>query len=250
VLGWLRSVHETTAWTTSACTGSLLLAAGLLKDAPATTHWVMRETLGELGAVPVRDGVVEHGKIMTAAGVSSGLDMALQLVQRIHGDEAAHAVQLGIEYHLEPPFDAGAPEKVPQPIADAVDTVFRSRAAEVSEQERPAGTEGGSGTPVRLRAERARDAIPRLIEGRPASSRATSSAGPDLYAARSSRRACRSPRAERGVCDEFWGSARSVDVDATESNGAWTTTAEGRRRVATVLDTSVSPVQAAAEEAR
>jgi hypothetical protein len=159
VLGWLRSVHETTAWTTSACTGSLLLAAGLLKDAPATTHWVMRETLGELGAVPVRDGVVEHGKIMTAAGVSSGLDMALQLVQRIHGDEAAHAVQLGIEYHLEPPFDAGAPEKVPQPIADAVDTVFRSRAAEVSEQERPAGTEGGSGTPVRLRAERARDAM-------------------------------------------------------------------------------------------
>jgi transcriptional regulator GlxA family with amidase domain len=132
VLGWLRSVHETTAWTTSVCTGSLLLAAaGLLEDAPATTHWVMRETLRELGAVPVPDRVVEHGKIMTAAGVSSGIDMALQLVQRIHGDEAAQAVQLGIEYDPEPPFDAGAPEKVPQPIADAVETVFRSREAEV-----------------------------------------------------------------------------------------------------------------------
>lgn len=131
VLGWLRSVHETTTWTTSVCTGSLLLAAaGLLKDAPATTHWVMREALRELGAVPVPDRIVEHGKIMTAAGVSSGIDMALQLVQRIHGDEAAQAVQLGIEYDPEPPFDAGAPEKVPQPIVDAVETVFRSREAE------------------------------------------------------------------------------------------------------------------------
>jgi transcriptional regulator GlxA family with amidase domain len=132
VIGWLRRVHETTAWTTSVCTGSLLLAAaGLLKDAPATTHWVMRETLASLGAVPVPDRVVEHDKIMTAAGVSSGIDMALQLARRIHGDEAAQAIQLGIEYDPEPPFDAGAPEKVPRPIADAVETVFRSREAEI-----------------------------------------------------------------------------------------------------------------------
>jgi transcriptional regulator GlxA family with amidase domain len=132
VLGWLRRVHETTTWTTSVCTGSLLLAAaGLLKDAPATTHWAVRETLASLGAIPVPDRVVEHGRIMTAAGVSSGIDMALRLVQRIHGDEAAQAVQLGIEYDPEPPFDAGAPEKVPQPIADAVAAVFRSREAEI-----------------------------------------------------------------------------------------------------------------------
>jgi transcriptional regulator GlxA family with amidase domain len=131
LLGWLRRVHETTTWTTSVCTGSLLLAAaGLLDRAPATTHWVMRETLRELGAIPVADRVVQHGKIMTAAGVSSGIDMALQLVRRIYGDEAAQAVQLGIEYDPEPPFDAGAPEKVPQPTADAVETVFRSREAE------------------------------------------------------------------------------------------------------------------------
>jgi transcriptional regulator GlxA family with amidase domain len=132
VLGWLRRVHERTTWTTSVCTGSLLLAAaGLLRDAPATTHWVMRETLASLGAIPVSERVVQHGKIMTAAGVSSGIDMALQLVQRMYGDEAAQAVQLGIEYDPEPPFDAGAPEKVAQPIADAVENVFRSREAEV-----------------------------------------------------------------------------------------------------------------------
>jgi transcriptional regulator GlxA family with amidase domain len=132
LLGWLRRVHERTAWTTSVCTGSLLLAAaGLLKDAPATTHWVMRETLSSLGAVPVADRVVEHGNIITAAGVSAGIDLALQLVQRIHGDEAAKAVQLGIEYDPEPPFDAGAPEKLPRPIADAVERVFRSREAEI-----------------------------------------------------------------------------------------------------------------------
>jgi transcriptional regulator GlxA family with amidase domain len=132
VLGWLRRVHERTTWTTSVCTGSLLLAAaGLLHGAPATTHWVMRETLASLGAIPVSDRVVQHGKIMTAAGVSSGIDMALQLVQRMYGDEAAQAVQLGIEYDPEPPFDAGAPEKVAQPIADAVENVFRSREAEV-----------------------------------------------------------------------------------------------------------------------
>jgi transcriptional regulator GlxA family with amidase domain len=132
LLGWLRRVHERTAWTTSVCTGSLLLAAaGLLKDAPATTHWVMRETLSSLGAVPVADRVVEHGNIITAAGVSAGIDLALQLVQRIHGGEAAKAVQLGIEYDPEPPFDAGAPEKLPRPIADAVERVFRSREAEI-----------------------------------------------------------------------------------------------------------------------
>jgi transcriptional regulator GlxA family with amidase domain len=132
LLGWLQRVHETTTWTTSVCTGSLLLAAaGLLKDAPATTHWVMREKLAELGAVPVPDRVVRHGKIITAAGVSSGIDMALQLVQAIYGDEAAQAVQLGIEYDPAPPFDAGAPEKVPPPIAEAAETVFKSREAEV-----------------------------------------------------------------------------------------------------------------------
>jgi putative intracellular protease/amidase len=125
---WIRAVHENTAWTTSVCTGSLLLAAaGLLDGVPATTHWLARDLLAELGAKPVPDRVVERGKIMTAAGVSSGIDMALRLVQRINGDEVAQAVQLGIEYDPEPPLDAGSPEKAPQPIVDLVTAAFAAQ---------------------------------------------------------------------------------------------------------------------------
>jgi transcriptional regulator GlxA family with amidase domain len=128
---WIRGVHETSQWTTSVCTGALLLAAaGLLDGAPATTHWLARELLGELGAKPVPDRVVEHGKIITAAGVSSGIDMALRLVQKIYGDEVAQAVQLGIEYDPEPPLDGGSPEKAPQPIIDVVTAAFRARGFE------------------------------------------------------------------------------------------------------------------------
>jgi transcriptional regulator GlxA family with amidase domain len=125
---WIRSVHEGTEWTTSVCTGSLLLAAaGLLDGVPATTHWLARDLLAELGADVVTDRVVEHGKIVTAAGVSSGIDMALSLVQRINGDEVAQAVQLGIEYDPEPPLDAGSPEKAPQPIVDLVTAAFAAQ---------------------------------------------------------------------------------------------------------------------------
>jgi transcriptional regulator GlxA family with amidase domain len=131
LLSWLRQVHETSSWTTSVCTGSLLLAAaGLLDGAPATTHWLARDLLKELGAVPVPDRVVEHDKIVTAAGVSSGIDMALRLVQKINGDEVAQAVQLGIEYDPEPPLDAGSPEKAPQPIVELVTAAFAAQEAQ------------------------------------------------------------------------------------------------------------------------
>ena len=134
---WIRGVHETTTWTTSVCTGSLLLAAaGLLDGAPATTHWLARKRLAELGANPVPDRVVEHGKIVTAAGVSSGLDMALHLVKKINGPEVAQAVQLGIEYDPEPPLDAGSPEKAPPEIVELVTTVFEAREAEAPVAER------------------------------------------------------------------------------------------------------------------
>jgi transcriptional regulator GlxA family with amidase domain len=129
---WIRDVHETSTWTTSVCTGSLLLAAaGLLDDAPATTHWLARDLLGELGAKPVPDRIVEHGKIVTAAGVSSGIDMALHLVTKINGPEVAQAVQLGIEYDPQPPHDAGAPEKAPPEIVDLVRATFEAREAGV-----------------------------------------------------------------------------------------------------------------------
>jgi putative intracellular protease/amidase/carbonic anhydrase len=138
---WLRTVHETSTWTTSVCTGSLLLAAaGLLDGAPATTHWLARDLLAELGARPVAERVVEHGKIVTAAGVSAGIDMALGLVQRINGDEVAQAVQLGIEYDPDPPLDAGSPEKAPQPIVELVTAAFAAqdkRAAELTVPELP-----------------------------------------------------------------------------------------------------------------
>jgi transcriptional regulator GlxA family with amidase domain len=128
---WIRDVHETSTWTTSVCTGALLLAAaGLLDDAPATTHWLARDRLAELGAKPVPDRVVEHGKIVTAAGVSSGIDMALHLVQTINGREVAQAVQLGIEYDPQPPLDAGSPEKAPPEIVELVRTVFQAREEE------------------------------------------------------------------------------------------------------------------------
>jgi len=128
LLEWLRGVHETTTYTTSVCTGSLLLAAaGLLDGAPATTHWLARDLLADLGAEPVPDRVVEHGKIVTAAGVSSGIDMALWLIQKMYGDEAAQAVQLGIEYDPQPPVDAGSPEKAPQPIVDVVTAAFNAQ---------------------------------------------------------------------------------------------------------------------------
>ena len=133
VLDWLRSAHESSTWTTSVCTGTLLLAAaGLIDGKPATTHWLARDLLAELGARPVPDRVVEleDERIITAAGVSSGIDLALHLVQRLYGTEVAQAVQLGIEYDPQPPLDAGSPEKAPEEIVELVATSFAAQDAE------------------------------------------------------------------------------------------------------------------------
>lgn len=128
LLSWIREVDRTTTWTTSVCTGSLLLAAaGLLDGRPATTHWLARETLADLGAEPVSERVVFSGKYVTGAGVSAGIDMALTLVTEIYGPEVAQAVQLGIEYDPRPPHDAGAPEKAPAEIVELVSNVFAAR---------------------------------------------------------------------------------------------------------------------------
>jgi putative intracellular protease/amidase len=119
LLEWIRQAHETSTWTTSVCTGSLLLAAaGLLDGKKATSHWLALDQLPAFGAEPTLQRVVFEGKIVTAAGVSSGIDMGLALIARIHGDEVAQAVQLGIEYDPQPPFDAGSPEKAPAPIVE------------------------------------------------------------------------------------------------------------------------------------
>jgi transcriptional regulator GlxA family with amidase domain len=114
VLDWLRTAHQTTRFTTSVCTGSLVLAAaGLLDGLEATTHWGARDVLPKHGAIISEDRVVEHldRRIITAAGVSSGIDMALRLVELLVDRTAAEAAQLMIEYDPQPPFDVGALHK-------------------------------------------------------------------------------------------------------------------------------------------
>jgi transcriptional regulator GlxA family with amidase domain len=116
-LEWLRAAHETSTWTTSVCTGSLILAAaGLLDGRRATGHWLAIDKLRELGAEAVAERFVFDDKIVTAAGVSAGIDMALALAARIAGDDVAQAIQLGIEYDPHPPFGAGSPDTAPPDI--------------------------------------------------------------------------------------------------------------------------------------
>jgi putative intracellular protease/amidase len=127
LLAWVRAIDATTQWTTSVCTGALILgAAGLLKGVPATTHFAAREVLRSLGAEPTSERVVRSGKIVTAAGVSSGIDMALRLVQLIAGDDLAQGIQLGIEYDPQPPFDAGSPEKAPAHVLAMVLSIMEA----------------------------------------------------------------------------------------------------------------------------
>jgi putative intracellular protease/amidase len=121
LVGWIRKAHETSQWTTSVCTGSLLLgAAGVLDGLDATSHWLDIDELERFGAKPTERRVVEQGKIITAAGVSSGIDMGLTLAAKIAGPEMAQAIQLGIEYDPQPPFDAGSTEKAPPEIVELV----------------------------------------------------------------------------------------------------------------------------------
>ena len=121
LLGWLRTVDSRSTWTTSVCTGSLLLAsAGLLKGRRATTHWLAMDKLASLGADPATGRVVTDGKYMTAAGVSAGLDMALTLAGKLAGDAVAQSVQLALEYDPQPPYQAGSPSTAPRAIADAL----------------------------------------------------------------------------------------------------------------------------------
>ena len=129
LIGWIRQAHETSEWTTSVCTGSLLLgAAGILEGLDATCHWLDLPDLERYGARPTGRRVVEQGKVITAAGVSSGIDMGLALAAKIAGPEVAQAIQLGIEYDPQPPFDAGSADKAPQEIVELVRSLAAGRA--------------------------------------------------------------------------------------------------------------------------
>ncbi len=128
-LDWLKQADRSSTWTTSVCTGSLILAAaGLLDGKRATSHWLALDALRRLGAEPVDERVVFDGKLVTAAGVSAGIDMALTLAASIAGDTVAQAIQLGIEYDPQPPFDAGSPHKAPAEVVELLRNLSRFEA--------------------------------------------------------------------------------------------------------------------------
>ena len=133
IVEWIRSAHETTTYTTSVCTGALLLgAAGVLQGLRATTHWLAYDHLRRYDAEPTEERVVFEGKVVTAAGVSAGIDLALTLVDKLYGVEVAQAVQLGIEYDPQPPHDAGAPSKAPAEIRELVSSVMAEAEAKLA----------------------------------------------------------------------------------------------------------------------
>jgi transcriptional regulator GlxA family with amidase domain len=129
VLDWLRKVHETTTWTTSVCTGALILgAAGILKGLPATTHWYKMGVLKIMGAkAEPNERIVRAGKVATSAGVSAGIDLALWLAGEIAGRERAEAIQLTIEYDPHPPFDAGHMSKASKAVQHLAKTMMDER---------------------------------------------------------------------------------------------------------------------------
>jgi transcriptional regulator GlxA family with amidase domain len=127
VLDWVRRAHETTTWTTSVCTGALVLgAAGVLDGKRATTHWASHDRLAGFGAIPVAERVVIDGKVMTGAGVSAGIDMALTLLGKVAGDEHAQLVQLFTEYDPQPPYRAGSLETAPASVVARARSMLRS----------------------------------------------------------------------------------------------------------------------------
>jgi transcriptional regulator GlxA family with amidase domain len=128
MLSWIRTAHATSRWTTSVCTGSLLLgAAGVLEGLEATTHWLVLDQLADFGARPTERRIVEQGKVITAAGVSAGIDMALLLASRLAGDETAQMIQLLIEYDPQPPFESGSTGKAPDEIVERLRALAAER---------------------------------------------------------------------------------------------------------------------------
>lgn len=125
VLQWLKKVHINSKYTASVCTGALLLGkAGLLKGLKATTHWIYLDELKGYDSTPVKERYVQQGKIITSAGVSAGIDMSLKLAELITNPKVAQAIQLGIEYDPEPPYNSGSPEKASEEIVNLVKSKY------------------------------------------------------------------------------------------------------------------------------
>ena len=134
LIAWIKKAHQTSTYTTSVCSGALVLAgAGLLDGLPATTHWAAQSQLTRFGATPMRnDRIVRAGKVWTAAGVSAGIDLAFALFGEIAGQEEAEIAQLIIEYDPKPPFNAGHPSKA----SDTVRTKAKAEMARLSKNPR------------------------------------------------------------------------------------------------------------------
>ena len=130
IVDWIARAHEHTTYTTSVCTGALLLGkAGILDGLDATTHWYAYDELASYGARPTEQRVVQQGKVWTAAGVSAGIDLALTLVAEVWGPEVSQAIQLGIEYDPQPPFDSGAPSKADPDVLALVRAISEQKEA-------------------------------------------------------------------------------------------------------------------------
>lgn len=128
LLSWIGRAHDTTAWTASVCTGSMILgAAGVLEGLRAATHWLALDELEPFGARADRGRVVVDGKVVTAAGVSAGIDMALRLAALVAGEDAARLAQLLIQYDPQPPFEAGTPERAPEHLVERLRDLSRAR---------------------------------------------------------------------------------------------------------------------------
>jgi transcriptional regulator GlxA family with amidase domain len=132
IVDWIAGANEHTTYTTSVCTGALLLGrAGILDGLDATTHWYAYDELASYGARPTEQRVVRQGKVWTAAGVSAGIDLALTLVAEVWGPEVSQAIQLGIEYDPQPPYDSGAPSKADPDILALVRAISAEKEAAV-----------------------------------------------------------------------------------------------------------------------
>jgi cyclohexyl-isocyanide hydratase len=127
VLSWIREQAAGARCLFSVCTGALICgAAGLLKGRRATTHWTVRHLLPFFGAIPVNQRVVRDGNMVFAAGVTSGIDGALQVAADLRGNEVAQGIQLAIEYAPEPPFSSGTPESAPATVLEQVRLSYRT----------------------------------------------------------------------------------------------------------------------------
>ena len=130
-IDFIASQGSAAQWITSVCTGAFLLgAAGLLEGRRATTHWGYTHLLPMVGAVATPGRVVEDGPVITAGGVTSGIDFALTLIARLHGPAVAEAIQLALEYDPSPPFSSGHPSHAPEPVLSGLRARVYEAAAE------------------------------------------------------------------------------------------------------------------------